>query len=191
MIHGIGRYKDKDKYLREVYEVTRTMEGLVREIIDLSRHSNNQFNLDIRYINISDLIQDILEKNYYFSEKKKINVCTSIENNVFICGDKKLLGKAFNNVIKNAFQHSPRGGEVSITLDNKGLKVKNTGVEIPKDDIEKVFNAFYRVDKSRNNKTGGSGLGLYIVYSILEKHNSIRYNIESRNNYVLFNIEFI
>ena len=69
--------------------------------------------------------------------------------------------------------------------------VENTGVSIPKDQIGEIFNAFYRVDKSRNRKTGGTGLGLYIVKTILDKHKNINYTIESGENSVIFKMKFI
>ena len=68
--------------------------------------------------------------------------------------------------------------------------VENTGVTIPKDELSEIFNAFYRVDKSRNRKTGGTGLGLYIVKTILDKHENINYSIESKENSVIFKIKF-
>ncbi|MBD7911693.1 MULTISPECIES: ATP-binding protein [Clostridium] len=191
MIHGIGRYKDRDKYLREVYEVTKVMENLVMEIINVSKNLCSGFEIDREYIDISEMLREVLRSNYYFSEKKKISVYEIIEDDVFVSGDRKLLRKALNNILKNAFEHSPRGGEVRVNLNSNGLSVKNTSVEIPKEDMEKVFHAFYRVDKSRNNRTGGSGLGLYIVYLILEKHDSIKYNLEYSDGYVVFNMEFI
>ena len=68
--------------------------------------------------------------------------------------------------------------------------VENTGISIPKEQLKYIFNAFYRVDKSRNRKTGGTGLGLYIVKTILDKHENIDYNIESTKNSVIFKMKF-
>ena len=68
--------------------------------------------------------------------------------------------------------------------------MENTGVTIEKNQLANVFDAFYRVDKSRNRKTGGTGLGLYIVKTILDKHENIDCNIESTKNSVIFKMKF-
>ena len=104
--------------------------------------------------------------------------------------DEKLIKKAITNTVKNAITHSPLKEKIIIKLTDSELSVENTGITIPKDQLGEIFNAFYRVDKSRNRKTGGTGLGLYIVRTILDKHENIQYTIESSENSVLFKMKF-
>ncbi len=115
---------------------------------------------------------------------------TYIDEDVFVNSDEKLIKKAITNTVKNAITHSPLKEKIIIKLTDSELSVENTGITIPKDQLGEIFNAFYRVDKSRNRKTGGTGLGLYIVRTILDKHENIQYTIESSENSVLFKMKF-
>ncbi len=159
MIYNIGKYKDRDKYLKESYEVTQKMSELVQEILHVSERENGEFK-------------------------------TYIDEDVFVNSDEKLIKKAITNTVKNAITHSPLKEKIIIKLTDSELSVENTGITIPKDQLGEIFNAFYRVDKSRNRKTGGTGLGLYIVRTILDKHENIQYTIESSENSVLFKMKF-
>jgi two-component system sensor histidine kinase VanS len=95
--------------------------------------------------------------------------------------------------MSNAIFHSPVGELVDIQClssgDNMILTIENTGVHIGKDDLEHIFDPFYRIDKSRNRHTGGSGLGLYIVKRVLELHH-VSYKIENSKEGVLFTMIF-
>ena len=84
----------------------------------------------------------------------------------------------------------PYNEKIIINLSSDELTVENTGITIPNDQIGNIFNAFYRVDKSRNRKTGGTGLGLYIVKTILDKHENISYKILCKENSVVFKMMF-
>ena len=132
----------------------------------------------------------MINKDIYFIEEKKLKLSFHLSEDMFILGDAGLLKKAFTNIIKNAITYSPEGENIIIEGHNNILKVINTGVTIEEKEIEKLFKAFYRVDKSRNRKTGGTGLGLYIVKSIFDKHGNIKYHIKSNENSVEFTIEF-
>lgn len=190
MIHNIGKYKDRDKYLRESYKVTRNMENLVFELLDISRRNKDDFKLEISDINLSKMVSEILRDNYFFVEDKKINLQEIIEEGIHVEGDKKLIKKALTNIIKNAIQHSPKREKVIVVLTKNRLIVKNTGVSITKKEIDNIFKAFYRVDKSRNSSTGGTGLGLYIVKTILDKHDNMSYTMESDKNFVIFKLYY-
>ena len=188
MIYNIGKYKDRDKYLQESYEVTLNMEKLVLELLELSRRDQKNFVLDKQDFNLSLVVWDICRSNYYFIEDKKLNLNENIEEDVHLLGDKKLIKKAFTNIIRNAIMHSPEGESVTVNLNSNELIVTNTGTTIDEKDIDNIFDAFYRVDKSRNSSTGGTGLGLYIVKSILDKH-ELKYSIESSQNSVIFKVK--
>ncbi|MDB2125461.1 sensor histidine kinase [Clostridium paraputrificum] len=190
MIHNIGKYKDRDKYLSESYEVTRKMESLVFELLDISRRDKDDFKLEISNINLSKMVREILRDNYFFVEDKKINLQEIIEENIYVEGDRRLIKKALTNVIKNSIQHSPEGEKVIVVLVKDRLVVKNTGVFINREEIDNIFKAFYRVDKSRNSSTGGTGLGLYIVKTIIDKHENMSYTMESDKKYVMFKLYY-
>lgn len=190
MIYNIGKYKDRDKYLKESYDVIQKMSELVQEILHLSERENGEFKYNFTNVNISKVTNCIVRELRYFIDEKSLALETNIYEEIFIIADEKLIKKVITNIVKNAITYSPVDEKIIIKLTSNALTVENTGITIPDDQIDNIFNAFYRVDKSRNRKTGGTGLGLYIVRTILDKHENISYNITSKDNSVIFKIMF-
>lgn len=190
MIYNIGKYKDRDKYLKESYDVIQKMSELVQEILHLSERENGEFKYSFEEVNISKIINSVITELRYFIDEKDLRLEEDIDKNIFIIADEKLIKKVITNVVKNAIIHSPNKERIIIRLTSYELTVENTGVTIPKEQLGEIFNAFYRVDKSRNRKTGGTGLGLYIVKTILDKHKNITYKIVSKDNSVVFKMMF-
>ena len=190
MMYNIGKYKDRDKYLKESYEVTQKMSELVQEILHLSERENGEFKYNFAQVNLSYITMTVLRELKYFIEEKDLKLQVSIEDNIFVKADEKLIKKVITNIVKNAITYSPIKERIIVKLTKEILSVENTGVTIPNNQIREIFNAFYRVDKSRNRKTGGTGLGLYIVRTILDKHDNMNYSIESKENSVIFKIYF-
>lgn len=191
MIYNIGKYKDRDKYLKESYEVTKKMSELVQEILYLSERENGEFKYNFKQVDLSYITNAVLRELRYFIEEKSLYLEASIEDNILVNSDEKLIKKVVTNIVKNAITHSPLKERIIVKLTKDNLTVENTGVTIPEEQVGEIFNAFYRVDKSRNRKTGGTGLGLYIVKTILDKHDNMTYGIESSDNSVIFKINFI
>ena len=106
--------------------------------------------------------------------QKDLTVEQSISPEVFISGDMQLLQKALDNILGNAAAYSEAGNQIIVKLWKKNekanLTIENTGAHIPDEAISKLFEPFYRIDQSRNRQTGGTGLGLYIVKTILNLH---------------------
>lgn len=190
MIYNIGKYKDRDKYLKESYDVIQKMSELVQEILHLSERENGEFKYSFEEVNISKIINSVITELRYFIDEKDLRLEEDIDKNIFIIADEKLIKKVITNVVKNAIIHSPNKERIIIRLTSYELTVENTGVTISKEQLGEIFNAFYRVDKSRNRKTGGTGLGLYIVKTILDKHKNITYKIVSKDNSVVFKMMF-
>ena len=137
------------------------------------------------------LTEDIeRERNIEKERREFIELLQLTEKDIIVEGDSNLIKKAFTNIIKNAITHTPRGEHIIIKGELHKITVENTGVIIEKNQLAKVFDAFYRVDKSRNRKTGGTGLGLYIVKTIFDKHGNIKYKMNSQENSVEFVVEF-
>ena len=190
MIYNIGKYKDRDKYLKESYGVIQKMSELVQEILHLSERENGEFKYNFVNVNISRVTNNVVRELRYFIDEKNLILENDINEEVFVTADEKLIKKVITNIVKNAITHSPVNEKIIINLSSDELTVENTGITIPNDQIGNIFNAFYRVDKSRNRKTGGTGLGLYIVKTILDKHENISYEILSKENSVVFKIMF-
>ena len=116
---------------------------------------------------------------------KRMHFSADIRPGVRVRGDQRLLEKVFTNVIGNAVAYSPAGADVRVELQPDRFFVENTGVHIAAEELERVFTPFYRVDKSRNRNHGGSGLGLYITKTILDRH-GIRHSLENTPDGVRF-----
>ena len=128
-----------------------------------------------------------------------MNVVLKIESDVYVKCDETRIEKAINNIIINGIKYSPKDENLIVRLYKKGyknskknnqyrayLEIENTGVTIDKKYLGEIFNPFFRIEKSRSRKTGGSGLGLYLVSQILKSHHSLK----NKENSVVFTIEF-
>ena len=193
MILNVGDYQDRNKYLSRSLEIINTMESMVQEILTVSRIKSSKVGLRKEIVNFSDL----LKREYALFEdliiQKEIDWNENIFPSLQIVVDKILIQKAINNIVSNAILYSPRGSSIYMDAfsDNGAVtfRLENTGVHIPDAEIPKLFDAFYRMEQSRNRKTGGSGLGLYIVKTIFEQH-KIAYSLKNTERGVLFSIRF-
>lgn len=193
MINNIGVFKDREKYLRKSYGTINNMEKLVNEIIDMSKLESYDFAPKFTEVNLSELVKRIIRSEEYLSLSKNLTVEENIQDDLTAKLDEKLIIKALSNIINNALKYSPEGEKIIINLylSNEEIifKVVNTGVHIEENDIKEVFKPFYRVEKSRNRGTGGSGLGLYIVKNILDTH-GLEYKLDSYDTEVEFTVIF-
>jgi len=174
MIYNIGPYQDRDTYLKKNQEIVENMEQLVREILSMSKLEQHTFKPQIENIILTELIETITKDLTFFASQKSIQIIKQMDFALFVSTDRILLEKACKNIIHNAIMYSPHNEKVYIKLrqDTKQnhieLQVINTGVKIEEEHIQHIFKPFYRIEKSRNRNTGGSGLGLYIVKQIFE-----------------------
>lgn len=174
MLLGVGAYKDREKYLARSLEIANTLEMMVQEILTISRLETAGKDFQKDRLDCVQIIKSYLCETEDLIVKKELQVYLDIPSDTFIYGNKMLMGKVFSNLIGNAIKYSPQGASIWISsfIEHGRLvfSVENTGTHIPDDSIPKLFDAFYRVDQSRSRKTGGSGLGLYIVQEILHQH---------------------
>ena len=192
MILNIGDYQDRNKYLARSLEVINTMENMVQEILTVSRIKSLKVGLKKETIQFSDM----LKQEYALFEdliiQKSIDWNETISPDLCVIGDKMLIQKVINNLISNAVIYSPEKSAIYLTAFVKNGEVwfllENSGVHIPDTEIPRLFDAFYRVEYSRNKRTGGSGLGLYIVKTILDQHQA-KYSITNTEKGVLFTIQ--
>ena len=192
MIYNIGKYKDRDTYLKKSYESTQELKTLVEEMIQVSKYEILERPSQTKEIDLLELINRLLKRQTYLIEEKEITVNVYGEENFTIEVDEERITKAISNIINNGIKCSPNNSELNIRLlnkDKKILEIQNTGTTIDEKLKDKIFKPFFRVEKSRNRKTGGSGLGLYIVSQVLKEYN-FKYNIKNRKDSVVFTIEF-
>lgn len=174
MLYQVGRYKDRETYLAQSLEVTNTLEKMVQELLTISRFDTPGYTCKKSNIDFSKLINERLIAYEDWFMQKELTVEKSMEQEIYVLGDIQLLQMALDNLLGNAAAYSGNGNHIFVKLWNESgkvnLTIENTGVHIPDEDIPKLFEAFYRVDHSRNRQTGGTGLGLYIVKTILDLH---------------------
>ncbi|WP_144508723.1 sensor histidine kinase [Bacillus mycoides] len=193
MIYNIGPYKDRDIYLQKNFQTVQDMEKLIREILSISKLEQHTFKPQLEKVNLSEMIHTITRKLNFFASQKDIQIIEQITPDIFAYTDLNLLEKAFKNIIHNGIMYSPFGEKVYVQLNQRAqhmniqFQVINTGVQIKDEDLQEIFKPFYRVEKSRNRDTGGSGLGLYLVQQVFEAL-SIKYNMKNIEQSVQFSI---
>ena len=171
---GVGVYRDRDKYLLRSLQVTGRMENLVQEMLAISRMESGSVAVKREVVELSALIERQLALDMPLLEQRGQRLVKDLTPGLTVTGDDSLLGKAVGNLLSNAALYSPEGAEVRVwcgLLDGRpALTVENIGAHISEDALPHLFEAFYREESSRNRATGGSGLGLYLVKMILNRH---------------------
>ena len=174
MLYQVGRYKDRETYLAQSLEITDTLGKMVQELLTISRLDTPGYTCKKSNLNLSNFIIDRVTAFEDLFMQKDLTVEQSISPEIYILGDMQLLQKALDNLLGNAAAYSGAGNQVLIKLwketETTTLTIENTGAHIPDEAISRLFEPFYRVDQSRNKQTGGTGLGLYIVKTILDLH---------------------
>ena len=189
MILGYGDYQDHEKYLPEALKATEDIEYLVKEIITISKMESMDLRDTLQDVSLLSSVNETIETLLPLAEDKNIQLHQNIGTDMMVSVNCNLWNKALSNIIGNAIRHSPWGEEVFISLQlleqGDALVVENTGVVISETDLPHMFTPFYRTDKSRSKATGGSGLGLYVVKTILDLH-GMAYSVQNTPRGVAF-----
>lgn len=151
------------------------MAFLVRDLLQLTRFDNKQVRLDITEIEMNDFLNMTVRQNKIHAEAKRQELSFEpYEHMVVIHGDRDRVGQVVNNIVTNAIKYSLEQATIRIyiTEDDQYYKicVKDTGMGISREDLPRIFERFYRVDKARSRAMGGTGLGLAIAKEIMESH---------------------
>lgn len=147
----------------------RHMDQLIVKLNELSKIDSPTYVLSHKPITLSPIISDVLGRLEYLIETKELEVGLKITDDNPIYGDESTLSSVLSNLIGNAMNYAPEGSKIDIVYNGE-FKISNVCEDITEDELEKIWDRFFRVDPSRSRYSGGSGLGLSIVKSILEKH---------------------
>ncbi len=162
----------QENFLRINEQIIR-MERLVKDLLNLSA-LEILTGIDPKPVDLSKILISLIEDYRLLAAARNINMEISAPENLVIHGDENKLKRVFSNIIDNAIKYNTDGGRVEVTAGESAGKlsviVTNTGEGVPEDAIPRVFEQFYRVEKSRSADHGGSGLGLAIVKRIIELH---------------------
>jgi len=171
-----GRKEDWDKmqeFLGIIDHNVSQLDNLVRDLLELSRLEYQKGIALNKPCNINDIIKSVLDDLEPFATLKKQTIVKDIPADIpAIQTDADLLRKAISNLLDNAIKYTPDSGRIEISVvaekDNINIFIKDNGIGIPDEDLARVFERFYRVDKSRSREMGGTGLGLSIVKHIVQ-----------------------
>ena len=140
----------------------------------VSRMEAREHELPLERLDLSAITEEQLALAADLLEQKNLRVAADLSPALMLDGERAMLSKAIGNLLANAALYSPCGENIRIWSGTKDdaptLIIENTGVHIGEDALPHLFDAFYREERSRNRQTGGSGLGLYLVRIILERH---------------------
>lgn len=154
------------------YESDR-MTTLVKDLLDLSKLDNKQTSFIKEEFNLNELLMNSLEKFKIHVEKKEQRLFANLGNNIFyVFGDPNRTEQVIKNIISNAVKYSPKGADIQVSIYEKDkdviIEIEDSGLGIPEEDICRIFERFYRVDKARSREMGGTGLGLSIAQEIMQ-----------------------
>lgn len=179
--------KETEKhFLHVIDDNADRMERLVQDLLTLSKYDNNRATNKPTEFDLGELAKLCKEKFDIEIKRKNQDVNCFVTADVpNVYADKDGIERVILNILSNSIKYTPDGGKIDIYVgyvhNDAYVKIKDTGIGIPKNDLDRIFERFYRVDKARSRQLGGTGLGLSIAKEIIEKNNG-SINIKSKVN---------
>ncbi|MEW4353613.1 HAMP domain-containing sensor histidine kinase [Streptococcus pneumoniae] len=170
MIYGVGDYKDREKYLKKCREILEEQSQLVQSILAISKLDMETLDDMNQIFSLKDLLEEQIPFYQTMADLKGYKLTVHLEE-VRLKGNPMYFLKAMKNLLDNAFHYTRENGEIRLILTKKECCIENEAERVlTKEQLSKIFQPFYRPDYSRNRKDGGTGLGLFIVQQIFDKH---------------------
>ncbi len=170
---GMASDADVIKFAKGIHKNSNRLLNLINDIIRLSELDSDTQEDAFEEVNLYSLAQTCVDMLQFNAEKHRVKLTLKGKDSL-VTGNKQMLEEVLYNLCENAIRYNDENGNVTVTVTSSGEKifliVEDTGIGIPKESQERVFERFYRVDKSRSKSTGGTGLGLAIVKHIIMKH---------------------
>jgi two-component system phosphate regulon sensor histidine kinase PhoR len=176
-----GAVKDKNvrnKFLKKAAKSLDALDLLVQDLLTLSQIEIGDIKMHFEYFDIVKLAQEVVEQLEEQAAKKIVNVFVKpARKQILVFADYQRIHQVLNNLIINAIKYNKEGGWVKVSFrevdDFVEVKVTDTGEGIPEEHLDRIFERFYRVEKSRSRRGGGTGLGLAIVKHVMEGHKTL------------------
>lgn len=173
-----GAWRDKDiapQFLKVTQNETERMIRLVNDLLVLSKMDSKDYQLRKEWINFPKFLDHIIDR-FEMAKEKNVHFSRDYLNEpILVEIDQDKITQVLDNIISNALKYSPSGGTITVKLvvfhDSLEVKISDQGVGIPKQNLHRIFDRFYRVDKARARHIGGTGLGLAIAKEMVEAHN--------------------
>lgn len=180
IMNGMAKKTDISKFAGIIYKESQRLLTLISDIIKLSELDEAQAQRSFEMINLLEVADECAQIISTSAEKKNIKVSVQGEGS-FVKANRHLLFEMIYNICDNAVRYNKENGSIEITVGDKQISVKDSGIGIPEKYLQRIFERFYRVDKSRSKATGGTGLGLSIVKHTAEIHNA-QIEVKSEEN---------
>lgn len=173
----LSKTRSKAEYkevLASNLEEINYMSRILEDLLTLSKGDEGEISLEREPVDLGTIIEEVGRQGEIFADEKDVKIILAYLEPVTILGDAHRLKQMVWILLHNAVKFTPGGGEIKITLqdldDTVYFTIKDTGIGIPEQDLPKIFDRFYRVDKARSRNEGGSGLGLSICKYIVDRH---------------------
>ena len=198
LVENVTTDDESRKYYAEVIlDETSKMDKLVKSLLELMKLEYGEKEFNNKNFNIVELIKEIIKKYKFILEEQNINITFEKEQNIEIYADEFSIEQVINNYFTNAIKNTKEiDGKKEIKIDVKAMEDKqkarisvfNTGENIKEEDLQRIWNRFYKADESRNREDGGTGIGLAIVKAIMNNYNQ-EYGVINKENGVEFYFE--
>lgn len=182
------------KFLNIISGETDRMTRIVKDLLTLSKLDRGKIEMNFEIIKLDEILQKVYNAMILVANNSEISLDLHIDNKLgMIYGDSDRIEQVVTNIVSNAIKYNQKEGKVAIiakNIDDDNLKIQviDTGFGIPKEDLPRLFERFYRVDKARSREKGGTGLGLAIAKNIIEVHDgmiSVESEVERGTNVLI------
>ena len=172
---GMIREEQRIHFCHEIQKNSERLLAVINDIIRLSDLDRKEMNTGFEEIDLQEIVNDCREELLVNAKQRNVDIYFELQSEP-VHGNREMLKELVENLAQNAIRYNNQGGKVIISTGNREgipvLIVRDNGIGIPASDQQRVFERFYRVDKSRSKASGGTGLGLAIVKHIVEIHDA-------------------
>jgi two-component system phosphate regulon sensor histidine kinase PhoR len=167
--------ENRNRFVEIIREHAQRLARLTDDLLKLSRIEAGRLELETRPIRVEGIVNGCVETARLNAEARGLRIVVNLPDEMpAIRGDGAQLGEVLQNLLDNALQYTPAGGQIELKARSNGhdviFTVTDTGIGIPESDLERIFERFYRVDAARSREAGGTGLGLAIARHIVDAH---------------------
>lgn len=171
-------------FLQIIHDESERLNRLIGDILELSKIESKRIPLHFSPVHMPSFLEQTMEMINKQAKEKHIHLDLQVDNDLYIEADEDRLRQILLNVLSNAVSYTPEGGKVKLKVVPSGVKsngeyddvlisITDTGIGIPRKDLPRIFERFYRVDKARSRSSGGTGLGLSIVKHLVDSHHGV------------------
>lgn len=173
---------DRDAALDRIRKEVDRLNSLVNQLLQVTRAEGDPAAREMEPVPLDELLREVAEDTAWEAELRKVRIVARIGEHATVRGDRELLRRAIENVVRNALRYAPENSTVEIGLesskDSARIRVRDEGPGVAEENLEQIFQPFFREDSSRNAATGGVGLGLAITYRAIHLHHG---QVRARN----------